>query len=170
MLDSLGYSTIPTIFKLLSMMNHEDLTRDLKYVDMCSEFQDLDIYDAVDVYTLGVEHLATFGFLGMDGARLLYKYTHDIILSPLGLMKTRLSEEPSVEEVAAPTQAVVKHMKQDDKADDDEIEDGDDIEESDDMEDGDGQPINDEGRKAVLEWLLGVQSCEEEGSDVSQEI
>ncbi len=64
-------------------------------------------------------------------------------------------------------------MKQDNKADDDEIEDGDDTEESDDMEDGDGQPINDEGCegcKAVLEWLLGVQSCEEEGSDMSQEI
>ncbi len=38
------------------------------------------------------------------------------------------------------------------------------------MEDGDSQPINDEGHKAVLEWLSGVQSCEEEGSDVSQEI
>ncbi len=106
MLDSLGYSVIPTIFELLSMMDHEDLTCDLKYVDMCSEFQDLDIYNAVDVYTLGVEHLAMFGFLGMDGACLLYKYMHDIILSPLGLMKTRLSEEPSVEEVAALTQVL----------------------------------------------------------------
>lgn len=131
-------------------MDLEDPICDLKYVDMWSEFQDLGVEDALDVYSLGVTHLATFGFLDPDRAHRLHKYTQDKVLTPLGLMKTRLSEEPSVQEVPAPTQAVVKQATQDD------------IEDEDAIEEGDSWPIKDESHEVILEWLAGVRDCERE--------
>ncbi|KAH9000029.1 hypothetical protein EDB83DRAFT_2533880 [Lactarius deliciosus] len=113
MLDHLAYSTVPTISELLSMMDRHDPKRGQKYVDICSEFEDFDIHDTIDLFELGEIHLSTFGSLDSDEAHRLYKLTRDNVLSPLGLLTTALSTEPSIQEVPAPTQAILKQEKQD---------------------------------------------------------
>ena len=131
---------VPSVHELLRLMDLEyPRTGDLRYVDALSELQDLGIEDAVDLYSLGVPHLATFGSLGTDGARHLYKFTEEKFLAPLGLMKTTRtplrSEEPSVEEIAAPTQATPDNI--------DEL-------------------IKQENDEGILKWLEEVEGCKEE--------
>lgn len=107
LLDCKHAQRVPLVHELLRLMDLEYPTTDLRYVDVLSELQDLGVEDAVHLYSLGVPHLATFGSLGMDAARHLYKFTEEKFLCPLGLMKTTRtpsrSEEPSVEEIPAPT-------------------------------------------------------------------
>lgn len=136
-LDCAQAERLPSIHELLRLMDLENPSTDLKYVDILSELQDHGVEDAVHLYSLGVPHLATFGSLDTDRAHHLHNFVEKKILTPLGLMKTRRSEDPSVEEVPAPTQA-----NQDDEKD--YI-----------------QPIKQESYNEILEWLQGVESCEE---------
>lgn len=149
LLDCEHAQRVPSVHELLRLMDLEYPTTDLRYVDVLSELQDLGVEDAVHLYSLGVPHLATFGSLGMDAARRLYKFTEEKFLHPLGLMKTTRtpsrSEKPSVEEIPTPTQATP-----------------DDIDEYD-------QPIKQERDKGVLEWLEKVESCKGEMEDIDED-
>ncbi|KAH9166218.1 hypothetical protein EDB89DRAFT_1910841 [Lactarius sanguifluus] len=113
MLDHLAHSTVLTISKLLTMMDRHNPKRGQKYVDICSEFEDFAIHNPVDLFELGEIHLSTFGSLDRDEAHRLYEFTRDNVLSPLGLLKTVSSTELSVQEVPAPTQAILEQAKQD---------------------------------------------------------
>jgi hypothetical protein len=137
---------VPSVHELLRLMDREDPRNDLKYVDALSDLQDLGVEDVVDVYSLGVAHLATFFSMDMDRAHRLHKFAQDKILTPLGLMKTRQSEEPSVEEVVAPTQVDVQDLQQATQ---------------DDMEEDSGWLIKQESYEVILDWLEGVRGCKE---------
>lgn len=57
----------------------------MKYSDALSDLVDLGIEDVVNIYSLPVELLATFGSMGVDGAERLRHYAHQKLLKPLGL-------------------------------------------------------------------------------------
>lgn len=59
---------------------------DLKYADLESELGDHGIEDTWKLFTLSLEHLATFGCLGRSGAESLHRYARDSVLGPLGLL------------------------------------------------------------------------------------
>ena len=91
-------------------MDREDPTADPKFEDSHSELQDMDLEDAVDVYSMPFELLGKMGGLGMDRARRIHEYCKDKLLLGLGVMETKraVSEEASVEEIPPPPQAIVK--------------------------------------------------------------
>ena len=93
-------------------MDIENPADDLIYADMRSELDDFGMTDAVDVYSMPVELLASFSDLGSNGARHLHEYCRDKLLAPLGFMETRCeSEEASVEEVPQPEEAVTEWLE-----------------------------------------------------------
>jgi hypothetical protein len=92
-------------------MDREHPAVNPKFADSYSELKGLDMEDAVDIYTMPVEFLATMGKLREDTAHLLHEYCRDLLLPTLGLMETKRSceEEASVEEIPPPqVPAVVK--------------------------------------------------------------
>ena len=82
--------------EVLALMDHESPSPDVRYMDALSNFQDMGREDVVDMHTLGIELMATFGALGVAGAQHLNTYMEERLLTPLGLMFTGLSE-PSVQ-------------------------------------------------------------------------
>jgi hypothetical protein len=93
LLECLEQSRVPTTLELLRLMDAEDPAPDLKYVDVRTELSDHGIKDVVDLPD--VELLATFGYLGMDGARRLHRYAREKMLTPLGLLETKGSNNDS---------------------------------------------------------------------------
>jgi hypothetical protein len=143
LLDCVPGGRVPSVEEVFKLIDHDAPGHNLDYVEAQIELQDLGYNDALDIYTLGVEHLATFGSLGMNGARFLYAYTEERIIRPLGIMNA-MKSEPSVQEVAAPTET---HFEtQATQGDIEEIE---------------GRPIDEESQETVLKWLEGVHDCEE---------
>jgi hypothetical protein len=127
-------------------MDCEEPNNDLRYIDALSDLQDMGVNDSLDVNTLGVIFLATIGSLGRDRAHRLYKYNHDKVIVPLGLMKTNgpgtHTSEPSVQEVVAATRAVKEEA-------------GEGI-----VEKGKGRLIKEESFEVILEWLDGLTGRE----------
>lgn len=106
LLDCVFAERVPAVGELFNLMEHAEVLQvdDPVYAEALSELHDHKIKDVVDLYSLGVAHLTTFGSMGRDRASLILEYARDRVLTPLGLMKTRRSEssEPSVVEVDAP--------------------------------------------------------------------
>jgi hypothetical protein len=145
LLDCVRVNRIPSVHKLLTMMDLEDLAVDLKYVDTLSKMQDLQIDDVLDVYSLHECYLANFGSLGRDGARHLRQFAHDKLLVPLELLEVeRSSKEPSIVEIAAPTVPVSRQKK--DKANNGEYD--------------RAIKVEEQSREAILEWISGVDPSE----------
>ncbi|KAI9457262.1 hypothetical protein BJY52DRAFT_1187477 [Lactarius psammicola] len=112
LLDCCHASRVPTLTKLLYLIDIENPVDDLIYADMRSELDDFGMTDAVDIYSMPVELLALFSDLSSNGVWHLYKYCCDKLLAPLGFMEMRCeSEEASVEEVLQPEEAVTEWLK-----------------------------------------------------------
>ena len=157
-MDCKNTGRVPSIHEALSLMDHERPSANLRYIDALSELQDFGKEDAVEMYSLGVEHLATFRYMGVEEATRLSDYTRDKLLAPLGLMKTGVSE-PSVEEVAAPGQAANGGVgKVDEATENDTIEE---IEEDkaaqEEIEDADGYMSD----GVVMRWLERANYCDD---------
>ena len=88
-LDCIHMTRVPTTMELLSLMDADHPDADLLYMSVHSELADHGIKDVIDINSLPVELLATFGSLGLDRADRLHQYARDKLLSPLGLLKTR---------------------------------------------------------------------------------
>ena len=156
LLDCVQGDRVPSVEDVFKLIDHEAPGHNLDYVEAQIELEDHGYNDALDIYTLGVEHLATFGSLGMDGARFLYAYTEKRIIKPLGIMNTRRSE-PSVQEVAGPsrptdfeTQATQGDMEDDTRSL--------------------GRCTEEENQEIVSNWREGVHGCEEIKEDVIDEL
>ena len=132
--------------ELLWLMDTYDPAVGRKYVDMQEEFMELDIEDAVDVYSLPVELLATFGGLGLFLARRLHQFCQDRLLYPLSFVEvTTRSGNNASEDVP------LSHR----------------LRASWDFED---QPITEDRLETILTWLADVETHEgidEEGTLVS---
>ena len=104
LLDCIESSRVPTTLELLSYMDADEPTTDLKYVDIHSELYDHGVEDVVDVYSLPVELLSTLGGMGKFRACRLRQYTRDKFLIPLCLLENPECEiqdsgDDSVQEV-----------------------------------------------------------------------
>ena len=75
--------------ELLTIFEHEKPIIDT--AEVLSELEDFAIRDVVDIYSLPVELLASFGGLGRDGAQRLQQFVLERLLGPLGLMDTHCS-------------------------------------------------------------------------------
>ncbi|KAF8273752.1 hypothetical protein EI94DRAFT_1696664 [Lactarius quietus] len=80
-------SAVLLVANLLTLMDQDHPTPGLNYVDTASEFNDLGVKDVLDVFTMPIELLASFGGLGRDRAHQLHKYVRYKILVPLGLLE-----------------------------------------------------------------------------------
>ncbi|KAH9055842.1 hypothetical protein EDB83DRAFT_2521165 [Lactarius deliciosus] len=87
LLDCLAELRVPTVMELLWLMDEYEPAIGLNYVDIEEEFVDLGIMDSVDLYSLPVELLATFGGLGHDLAHRLRQFCENLFI-PLGLVET----------------------------------------------------------------------------------
>lgn len=150
LLDCVQGDRVPSVEDVFKLMDHDMPGHNLDYVEAQIELEDHGYKDALDIYTLGVEHLATFGALGMIGARFLYAYTEEKIIRPLGIMNTKRSE-PSVQEVADPTDFKTEAMQGD-------------------VAEDDGCPTEEEIQEIVLNWVEGIHDCEEIKEDVIDEM
>ena len=110
MLDCQNDGRIPSTHELLKLMDRKDPTANLKFEDSHSELQDMDLEDAVDVYSMPFKLLREMGGLGMDHAHRIHKYCKDKLLLGLGIMETKrgVSEEASVKEIPPPPQVIIK--------------------------------------------------------------
>jgi len=80
---------LPSTQEVLTHIDHEHPTSDLRYMDVHSDLQDHGIEDAVQLFSLPEELLAMFGSLGREGASRLHQFARDDFLHPLGLLETR---------------------------------------------------------------------------------
>ncbi|KAI9440579.1 hypothetical protein H4582DRAFT_2055924 [Lactarius indigo] len=83
LLDCLAELRVLTVMELLVLMDEYMPAIGLNYVDLEEEFVDLGIIDSVDLYSLPVELLATFGDLGRDLAHSLHQFCENLFI-PLG--------------------------------------------------------------------------------------
>jgi hypothetical protein len=96
LLDCMHTRRVLTVLELLTLMDAEEPMPDGNYMDAYSDLNDFGLEDAFDVYSLEECFLATFGYLGREGARWLCQYTRNKVLVPLDLVKA--ISELSVEE------------------------------------------------------------------------
>ncbi|KAI9429954.1 hypothetical protein H4582DRAFT_2218058 [Lactarius indigo] len=94
LLDCLVELRVPTMMELLLLMDEYEPAIGLSYVSIHEEFVDLGIMDSVDLYSLPVELLATFGGLGHDLAHRLNRFCENLFI-PLGLVETRSNDSPT---------------------------------------------------------------------------
>ena len=162
LLDCAQEERYPTVGEVFWLIDQDMPGHNMDYVEAQIELQEFGYKDALDIYTLGVEYLATFGALGRNGARFLYAYTEDQIIRPLGLIKTTKSE-PSVQEVPAPdVQEVPAPDVREVPAPDTPTETHFNTQATQGDEDrDDGHPIDRVCQAIVSEWLDGVHDCEE---------
>ena len=85
--------------ELLSLMDADHPDTDLLYTDIHSELADHGIRDVIELNSLPVELLATFGSLGLDRAEQLHIYAREKLLKPLGLLETRQGDDDGSIEV-----------------------------------------------------------------------
>ncbi|KAI9431270.1 hypothetical protein H4582DRAFT_2085253 [Lactarius indigo] len=93
LLDCMAELRVPTVKELLMLMDAHAPAVGRKYMDLCEELTDLKQYDVVDVYSLPIELLASFGWLRQDSARCIHEYCRDKLLVPLGFMEATSSDE-----------------------------------------------------------------------------
>jgi hypothetical protein len=72
-----------TVEELLQLMDTCRPAVGMKYLDKLDTFQDMDLSDIVDVYSLPVELLATIGDTGRTAAKCLHEHCKDELLDPL---------------------------------------------------------------------------------------
>jgi hypothetical protein len=73
----------PTVEELLQLMDANRPAVGMRYLDKLDAFQDMDLNNIVDVYSLPVELLATIGDTGRTAAHHIHVYCKDKLLDPL---------------------------------------------------------------------------------------
>jgi hypothetical protein len=150
-------------------MDAYDPAPDLKYVDIHTELCDHGLNDAVKIHSLDVSLLASMGFLGIDGATRLHRFTREKLLEPLGYLKTRASTSSSVVEIAAEGITGVKEVDSSvvEVAREGVVKEG---SVSDNMHDADGNwPIlTQDAQDAILQWQEEVGQAEDNAEVVDE--
>ncbi|KAI9428500.1 hypothetical protein H4582DRAFT_2091912 [Lactarius indigo] len=91
LLDALGTLTVPSLMDVLLLMDiHHPVGP--RHVSLREELEEMGIVDVVDLYSLPVELLATFGWLRQSSARRLQEFCHDRFLFPLGFVEEIISD------------------------------------------------------------------------------
>jgi len=87
--------------ELLSLMDHYECG-EKRYIDLHEELVDLGIKNAVELFELPVEILASFGWLHQSSASRLQRFCRDKLLVPLGFVEEDSSSDynsPSAQSV-----------------------------------------------------------------------
>jgi len=98
LLDCLGELRLPTLMELLWLMDTYNPAVGQKYVDLQEEFMELGIEDIVDLNSLLVVLIATFGGLSQVLACNLLWYCQDYLLYPLSFVEA-MSGNDATEDV-----------------------------------------------------------------------
>ena len=101
LLDCLASLNLPTTMELLSLMDHYECG-EKRYIDLHEELVDLGIKNAVELFELPVEILASFGWLHQSSASRLQRFCRDKLLVPLGFVEEDSSSDynsPSAQSV-----------------------------------------------------------------------
>ncbi|KAH9011761.1 hypothetical protein EDB84DRAFT_1569548 [Lactarius hengduanensis] len=143
LLDCVGNWSVPSLWNVLRLMDTHHPAVGPSYADLHEELVELGIEDTVDLYSLPIELLATFGWLRQDSARRLLEFCRDRFLFPLGFL-----EEGSIVGVGSVTasDSPLTNMGVSDSEE--------------------GQSIREErDDEMILEWLDGVDTDEEDEED-----
>ena len=97
-------------------MDAEDPAPDLKYKDIHGELFDHGLDDIIKINSLPLELLATFGCLGLGGARSLQRYAQEKLLRPLGLLDIMGGSDSSIEVLPADWVAVPEGVAREEAA------------------------------------------------------
>jgi hypothetical protein len=92
----------PTVEELLQLMDTYRPAVGMKYLDKLDAFQDMDLNNIVDVYSLPVELLATIGDTGRTAAQRLHVYCKDKLLDPLRFLWSDSSNGSSASDSEVP--------------------------------------------------------------------
>jgi len=87
LLDCLATLTVLLLKDVLLLMDADWLDIGHKYTDLHKEFEGLNITDVVDLNSLPVKIIASFGWLRQDSAHHLLRYCQDKFLIPLGFVE-----------------------------------------------------------------------------------
>ncbi|KAH9038163.1 hypothetical protein EDB84DRAFT_1560452 [Lactarius hengduanensis] len=137
LLDCIGNWSVPSLWNVLRLMDTHHPAVGPSYADLHEELVELGIEDAVDLYSLPIELLATFGWLRQDSARHLLEFCWDRFLFPLGFL-----EEGSIVGSVTASNSPLTNMGVSDSEE--------------------GQSIREErDDEMILEWLDGVDTDEE---------
>jgi len=98
LLDCLGELRLPTLMELLWLMDTYNPAVGQKYVELQEEFMELGIEDIVDLNSLLVVLIATFGGLSQVLACNLLWYCQDYLLYPLSFVEA-MSGNDATEDV-----------------------------------------------------------------------
>jgi hypothetical protein len=130
----------PTVEELLQLMDTYRPTVGMKYLDKLDAFQDMDLDNIVDVYSLPVELLATIGDTGRTAAQRLHVYCKDKLLDPLRFLWLDSSDGSSASDSEVP------------------------------LADLRGKGLGRDGsRQRILRWANNVYACEEGKEVVAEE-
>ncbi|KAI9431984.1 hypothetical protein H4582DRAFT_2084258 [Lactarius indigo] len=92
LLDALGTLTVPSLMDVLLLMDtHHSIGP--RHVGLHEELAEMGIEDVVDLYSLPVELLATFGWLRQSSARRLQDFCRNKFLLPLGFVEEIVSND-----------------------------------------------------------------------------
>ncbi|KAI9439084.1 hypothetical protein H4582DRAFT_2075742 [Lactarius indigo] len=95
LLDALGTLTVPLVVDVLLLMDTY-YPIGPRHASLREELEEMGIQDVVDLYSLPVELLATFGWLRQSSARRLQDFCRDRILYPLGFVEETVSNNHSI--------------------------------------------------------------------------
>ena len=116
LLDCLASLELPTTMELLTLMDQYE-HGEKRYIDLHEELVDLGIKNAVQLFELPVEILASFGWLRQSSASRLQMFCRDKLLVPLGFEE----EDSSSDDDNSPSaQSVVTIESSSDEDGDDE--------------------------------------------------
>ena len=116
LLDCLASLELPTTMELLSLMDQYE-HGEKRYIDLHEELVDLGIKNAVQLYELPVELLASFGWLRQSSASRLQTFCRDKLLVPLGFEE---EDSSSNDDNSPSAQSVVTIESSSDEDGDDE--------------------------------------------------
>jgi hypothetical protein len=126
--------------ELLQLMDTYRPAVGMKYLDKLDPFQDMDLDNIVDVYSLPVELLATIGDTGRTAAQHLHVYCKDKLLDPLRFLWLDSSDGSSASDSEVP------------------------------LADLRGKGLGRDGsRRRILRWANNVYACEEGKEVVAEE-
>jgi hypothetical protein len=130
----------PTVEELLQLMDTYRPAVGMKYLDKLDAFQDMDLNNIVDVYSLPVKLLATIGDTGRTAAQCLHVYCKDKLLDPLCFLWSDSTDGSSASDSEVP------------------------------LADLRGEGLGREGsRRRILRWANNVHACEEGKEVVAEE-
>ena len=96
LLDCIAEMRVLTVKERLLLMDIEEPSSDLKWIDFLDEFLDMEKHDIVEVNSLHCSLLSKIGWMGTDNARRVHAYCNKLINSLFSPDKVVFSQNGSI--------------------------------------------------------------------------